>query len=212
MKILVLYELFGRVRDACRQRGHEAFSCDLYGPDDYPEVFKDQLYPNYHYEGDAFTIARAYGPWDLIIAHPPCQYLTNAGSRWLYQGGKGTRRDLSRWAKMEKAAYRFSKLYGLPTSRLAIENPVMHGHGLEIIGRRPTQIIQPYQFGHGEIKKTCLWLKGLPPLEPTRIVSGRRPRVHHESPGVVGGLTRSQRRSITYQGIADAMAEQWGNL
>lgn len=184
----------------------------LLGPDDCPDAFTNQYYPNYHFEGDAFAIAKAYGPWDLIIAHPPCTRLTNAGSRWLYRGGKGTVRDPIKWRQMELAAYRFSKLYSLKTPRLAIENPVMHSHAAAIVGKRPTQIIQPYQFGHGEIKKTCLWLRELPLLMPTKIVAGRKPRVHHESPGVIGGLTRAQRRSATYPGIADAFADQWGQL
>jgi hypothetical protein len=130
--------------------------------------------------------------------------------RWLYKNGRGKVPDPKKWLEMEAAAQEFSWLLDQPFDRLAVENPVMHDHALRIIGIRYDQIIQPYEHGHGEIKKTCLWLRGLPPLKPSNIVAGRKPRVHHESPGMKNGLTRAQRRSITYLGIAEAMAEQWG--
>lgn len=107
---------------------------------------------------------------------------------------------------MELACRFFVTLAGAPIKRIAIENPIMHKHAIKLIGRRQDQVIQPWQFGHGETKATCLWLKELPPLEPTDIVEGREPRVHHASPGP----DRWKERSRTYQGIADAMAEQWG--
>jgi hypothetical protein len=115
---------------------------------------------------------------------------------------------------MEQAVALFRWCLQLPFGhqKLCVENPVMHEHAMKRIGQPYAQIIQPWQFGHGEIKKTCLWLKNLPLLQPTNIVPGRTPRVHHESPGVKGGLTRAQRRSVTYPGIAEAMAEQWGKL
>lgn len=208
MNVLVLFEFSGIVRDAFRARGHNAWSVDL----------SPCLRSNaYHWRGDATVMGCVADPtlrqqWDLIIAHPPCTRLTNAGVRWLYKNGKGTVIDRMKWSEMESYAQLFRWVLNLQIGnvRLAVENPVMHSHATEIIGRPYSQIIQPFQFGHGEIKKTCLWLFGLPHLKPTKIVEGRKPRVHHESPGLKGGLTRSQRRSITYQGIADAMAKQWG--
>lgn len=138
--------------------------------------------------------------WDLMISHWSCQYLTNSGVRWLYE------RE-GRWKLMRESARKFKQLLNANIPMIAAENPVPHKHA----NLPPyTQIINPWEFGHGEVKKTCLWLKGLKPLRPTCIVAGRTPRVHHESPGIVNGLTRAQRRSITYDGIADAMGLQWG--
>jgi hypothetical protein len=139
-----------------------------------------------------------------MIAHPPCTYLANSSALWLYSG-KGNRKDRARWRLMRDAAEFFNLLWSARIPRICIENPVPHRHA-----KLPayTQIINPWQFGHGEIKKTCLWLKNLPPLEPTWIVTGRHPRVHHASPGP----ERWKERSRTLQGIADAMAEQWGVL
>lgn len=136
-----------------------------------------------------------------MIAHPPCTYLANSGVRWLHtQDG--------RWPKMEAAAEFFKRLLNAPVERIAVENPIIHGHAKYIIEADQDQTIQPWMFGHGETKATCLWLKNLPPLVPTNIVEGREPRVHHASPGP----DRWKERSRTLPGIAKAMAEQWGSL
>jgi len=135
--------------------------------------------------------------WDLMIAHPPCTYLAVSGARW-WKDRKEEQRKAAQFAYL---------LMSCAIPRVCVENPIGY---LSTYVREPEQIIQPWMFGHGETKATCLWLNNLPKLVPTNIVDGREPRVHHESPGIVNGLTRQQRRSITYQGIADAMADQWG--
>ena len=141
------------------------------------------------------------------MAHPPCTYLCNSGVRWLY-GGKGKQRDIDRWRAMEDAARFFARLLCAPISRIAVENPIMHGHAKEIVGRGPDQIVQPWQHGDGETKATGLWLKNLPLLVPTNIVSGRNPAVHFASPGP----DRWKIRSRTYPGLARAMASQWSQI
>src|SRR4051812_22799665 len=195
MRILVACEFSGIVRDAFIAAGHEAVSCDLL-PSERPGP---------HIRGDAAFVAhRDKGEWDLMVAHPPCTFLANSGVRWLY-GGKGTTPDPARWTEMEDAARFFRVLLDAPIPRIAVENPVMHSHaGI----RKPDQYVQPWQFGHGEVKATGLWLRGLPPLTPTNIVDGREPRVHHASPGP----DRWKERSRTLPGIAAAMASQWGFL
>ena len=202
MKVLVACEFSGIVRDAFIAGGHSAMSVDLLPTE------RD----GHHYQGDVLdfieqvkAITRPNPPFDLMIAHPPCTYLANSGVRWLYKNGE---RDEDRWWAMEESARFFRRLLELPIPRIAIENPVMHGHAKALIGRGPDQCIQPWQFGHGETKATCLWLRNLPPLQPTDIVDGRTPRVHHASPGP----ERWKERSRTLQGIADAMADQWGGL
>lgn len=203
MRVLVACEFSGIVRDAFIDRGHDAMSADL--------LPTERLGP--HYTGDVLHFLEQLGrtgqapPFDLLIAHPPCTFLANSGVRWLY-GGKGTERDPERWALMEESAAFFRQLLEAPIPRIAVENPIMHRYGREIIGSGPTQIVQPWQHGHGEVKATCLWLKNLPPLTPTKIVDGRTPRVHHAPPGP----DRWKERSRTLQGIADAMADQWGSL
>jgi hypothetical protein len=196
MRVLIACEFSGIVRDAFIARGHEAKSVDMLPTER----------PGPHYQGDILDfIDSTYGYWDLMIAHPPCTYLTNAGVRWLY-GGKGTTPDEERWKKMEDAAEFFRQLLLAPIDKIAVENPVMHKYAIGTIGRKQDQIVQPWQFGHPETKGTGFWLKNLPKLEPTNIVEGRKPRVHYESPGP----DRWKRRSITYTGIAEAMANQWG--
>lgn len=195
LRILVACEFSGTVRDAFAERGHDAWSCDLLPTEA----------PGNHIVGDARDVL-ADG-WDMLIAHPPCTYLANSGVRWLY-GGKGATKDPSRWALMEGGAALFRSFLNAPIPHIAVENPVMHGHGKKLIGMEQTQTIQPWQFGHGEIKATCLWLKGLPPLVPTDIVDGRTPRVHHASPSP----NRWKERSLTLPGIAAAMADQWGRF
>lgn len=188
MKVLVACEYSGKVRDAFIARGHNATSCDL--------LPTDKTGP--HYRGNVFDIINH--DWDLIIAHPPCTRLCNSGVMWL------DRRNL--WGDMIEGAEFFKKIMNNKCPRIAIENPIMHKYAKEIIGKNQDQIIQPWQFGHGETKATCLWLKGLPLLRPTNIVTGRVQRMHLLPPS----KDRAKLRSETYQGIADAMAEQWGNL
>jgi hypothetical protein len=152
-----------------------------------------------HYVGDVRDIL--YDGWDLMIGHPPCTYLANSGVQWLY------RRE-GRWEQMREGAEFFRMLLNAPIPRIAIENPIMHKYAKEIIGAPPTQTVQPWMFGHGESKATCLWLKNLPALTPTNIVSEREQRIWKLPPST----DRWKLRSVTYAGIADAMAEQWGNL
>ena len=134
-----------------------------------------------------------------MIAHPPCTFLANSGVRWLHE-------TEGRMSLMREAAWFFKRLLDAPIPHMAVENPIIHKYAAEKIGRRQDQLIQPWQFGHGETKAICLWLKGLPKLEPTEIVGGREARVHRASPGP----DRWKERSRFYPGIAKAMAEQWG--
>ena len=183
MKILVACEYSGRVRDAFRALGHDAMSCDL-----LPTETEGP-----HHMGD--VIGLLHMGWDLMIAHPPCTHLAVSGSRWFKDKVK----------EQAEALVFVQTLMDAPIPRIAIENPV------SVISsriRKPDQIIQPWQFGHGETKATCLWLKGLPKLTPTNIVGGREAVVHRMPPGP----DRWKNRSRTYQGIADAMASQWSNL
>ena len=179
-RVLVACEFSGVVRDAFISRGHDAISCDLL-PTEVPGA---------HYQGDCLD--RIFEPWDLIIAHPPCTHLAVSGARWFKD-------------KLKEQQYALDFVVTLMNSnspRICIENPI------SIISsriRKPDQIIQPWQFGHGETKATCLWLKNLPKLIPTNIVDGREPRVHHASPGP----DRWKERSRTLKGIAEAMADQW---
>ena len=190
MKVLIACEFSGTVRRAFAARGHDAWSCDLLPADDRS---------NRHIVGDARDLLK--DGWDLLmVAHPPCTRLCNSGVRWLAE------RDL--WADLDDAAALFSDFWNAPIDRIAVENPVMHRHAKERIRnyQEPAQSVQPWQFGHGETKRTCLWLKGLPPLVPTNIVEGREARVHRMPPGP----DRWKERSRTFEGIAKAMAEQWG--
>lgn len=191
MRVLVACEFSGVVREAFRTLGHDAWSCDL-----LPSEI-----PGQHFHADVLAVLRyEMEEWDLMIAHPPCTRLANSGVRWV-----GER---ALWLEVERAGLFFKKLLNAPIPRVAIENPIPHRYAINVIGRKYDQIIQPWQFGHGETKATCLWLKGLPLLQPTNIVKGRTARVHHEPPGP----DRWKNRSRTFQGIAEAMAEQWGAL
>lgn len=200
-------ERSGVVRRAFRSLGHDAWSCDLEHADDGSR---------FHFRADALVAAHcsqsmAYGAppyWDLLIAHPECTYLANSGAKHLYAGMKAENGPSpDRWAHMGAAAAFFLALWNAPIDRIAIENPIMLGHPRRLFGiPDPTQIIQPWQFGHGETKATCLWLKGLPPLQPTNIVEGREQRVFRMAPGP----DRKRERSRTYSGVAEAMATQWG--
>lgn len=197
MRVLVACEFSGVVRDAFIKRGHDAFSCDLLPTEK----------PGPHIVGDVLHILN-HG-WDLMIAHPPCTYLT-CSAEWAYGDGPyhqkvkpDTLVGATRRAAREEALDFFRVLMDAPVDRIAIENPV--GVVSSRI-RKPDQTIQPWQFGHGEVKRTCLWLKNLPKLVPTNIVSGREPKVHMMTPSP----DRWKLRSITFQGIADAFADQWG--
>ncbi len=193
MRWLIGCEFTGSVRRAFRALGHDAWSCDLLPAADDSE---------YHIQGDVLGVL--VDGWDAAIFHPPCTYLANSGVRWLY-GGKGNIPDLNRWVEMIRAARFFRELLNAPIHKVAIENPIQHRHAALT---KPDQIIQPWQFGHGETKATCLWLRGLPKLIPTEIVDGRKPRVHFASPSP----DRWKERSITLPGIAEAMAMQWGGV
>ena len=189
MRVLVGCEYSGAVRDAFRRRGHDAWSCDLLPAEDgSPCHFEESVLPLLH--------SRAWNfGWDMLIAFPPCTHLCVSGARW-FKSKKKQQAD---------AVDFFMALANAPVSKIAIENPVGI---MSSRYRQPDQIIQPWQFGHGETKATCLWLKGLPKLQPTNIVAGREARIHKMPPGP----DRGKERSRTYAGIAEAMAEQWGHL
>ena len=179
-RVLVACEYSGRVRDAFIRNGCEAVSCDLLPTDQ----------PGPHYQGDVFDIIN--DGWDLMVAHPPCTHLAVSGARWFHK----------KESEQKEALDFVRRLLSAPINHIAIENPI------SVISskiRKPDQIIQPWMFGHGETKATCLWLKNLPPLQPTEIVEGRENKVHKMPPSE----HRWKLRSLTYQGIADAMGDQW---
>lgn len=181
MKILVACEYSGTVRDAFTALGHYALSCDLLPSEK----------PGEHYQGDVMDIIN--DGWDMMIAHPPCTHLAVSGARWFQE----------KQVEQAEALLFVQTLMDAPIKHIAIENPV------SIISthiRKPDQIIQPWMFGHGETKATCLWLKNLPKLEPTNIVEGRESRIHK----MPQSKNRWMERSRTFQGIAQAMAIQWG--
>lgn len=183
MKVLVACEFSGVVREAFRKAGHDAWSCDLLPADDESQ---------FHYQTDCFNVINKYH-WDLMIAHPPCTHLSVSGARWFK----------NKIEQQRLAVLFFMALATTDIDKIAIENPI----GVMSTGyRKPDQIIQPWQYGHGETKSTCLWLKNLPLLKPTNIVEGREQRIHKMPPS----KDRSKLRSITYTGIAEAMANQWG--
>ena len=194
MKVLVACEYSGTVRDAFIARGHEAMSCDILPTD----------VPGPHYQGDVRDVLD--NGWDLMIAHPPCTYLSNAGARFLYPKCKLNRARLK--LGMKGRAF-FMTLWNADIPMIAIENPTPS----TVFGLPPrTQVIQPYEFGHPVQKRTCLWLKGLPPLKPTRVVTQRQ---SSKVPGNwfnKGGKDRQKNRAKTFDGIAKAMASQWGVL
>lgn len=183
MKVLVACEYSGTVRDAFIAAGHDAMSCDILPSEK----------PGPHYQGDVCDIL--WDGWDLMVAHPPCTHLAVSGARHFAAKIADGR---------QQSALDFVEtLMGAPIDMIAIENPI------SIISskiRKPDQIIQPWQFGHGETKATCLWLKNLPKLVPTNVVAGREQRIWKMPPGP----DRWKERSRTFQGIADAMADQWG--
>ena len=184
MRVIVACEYSGRVREAFRKLGHDAWSCDILESEDDSEFHIQTRVEDIINDG-----------WDLMIAHPPCTHLAVSGARHF---------KAKQESGVQQEALDFVRLLleaNIP--KIALENPI------SIISskiRKPDQIIQPWQFGHGETKATCLWLKGLPKLVPTNIVDGREQRIHKMPPSP----TRWKERSRTYQGIADAMAQQWG--
>lgn len=182
LRVLVACEYSGTVRDAFIARGHVAMSCDLLPTEK----------PGPHYRGDVFDVIG--DGWDLMIAHPPCTHLAVSGARW-FKDKQQEQADALAFVR---------RLLDAPIPCIALENPV------SVISsriRKPSQVIQPWQFGHGETKATCLWLKNLPLLVPTNIVEGREQRIHRMPPGP----HRWKERSRTYDGIAQAMADQWGS-
>lgn len=198
MKVLVACEFSGIVRDAFLDRGHDAWSCDL---------LPSETGSNRHIRGDARAILN--DGWDLLmVAHPPCTRLCNSGVRWLSVPPPGRTLE-SMWLELAEGASLFSAFLNAPIPRVCVENPVMHKHAKALIDGycEPAQSVQPWQFGHGETKRTCLWLRNLPPLKPTNIVEGREARVHLMPPGE----NRWRERSRFFPGIAAAMADQWGN-
>lgn len=224
LNVLLGAEMSSRVRDEFLKLGHFAVSCDLLdtiAPD------PDQL----HYKGDVFDLIREpwrmlpggkgyCGEWDMLIAFPPCTHLAGSGARWLtdhwvtkkslptgryWHNGAKKRAAMSEAYEFFMALWNARQTTGKLIPRCALENPVGR---MSTLWRKPDQIIQPWQFGHNEIKATCLWLRGLPLLKPTRIVAGREQRIWKMAPGP----QRSIERSLTYTGIARAMASQWGTL
>jgi len=185
VRVLVACEFSGAVREAFRYLGHDAWSCDLLPAEDGSE---------FHIQHDVRDFVMGRG-WDLMIAHPPCTHLAVSGARW-FKDKRVEQEQSLRFVQM---------LMDAPIDQIAIENPI------SIISsriRKPDQIIQPWQFGHGETKATCLWLKNLSKLTPTNIVEGREAKIHRMAPGP----DRWKERSRTYSGIARAMAEQWGGI
>ncbi len=200
MNVLIAEEMSGRVRAEFHKRGHFAVSCDL-----LPSIEPWHGFNPWHYQGDIFDILERRCPpfyarlnerkWDLMIAFPPCTHLCVSGARWF----KDKRRE-----QREAIAF-FMRMINSDIPRIAVENPIGI---MSTQYRKPDQIIQPWQFGHGETKATCLWLKNLPKLVPTNVVEGREARIHKLPPS----KDRAVLRSLTYPGIASAMAEQWGVL
>jgi hypothetical protein len=200
MKVLVACEFSGVVRESFKNLGHNAWSCDL---------LESEIEGN-HIQGDCLKYLNE--GWDLIIAHPPCTYLSVSGSAWFYHPeDKGLPFDKrrphpkypNRREDQRKAIDFFMRFVHAPCDKIAIENPISV---MSSKYRKPDQIIQPWQFGHGETKATCFWLKGLPLLKPTNIVEGRKQRLHYLPPS----KDRQKIRSKTFKGIADAMSSQWG--
>lgn len=183
MKVLIACEFSGIVREAFKAKGHDAWSCDLLPTE----------IPGQHIQGDVLKIKHM--DFDLMISFPPCTHLAVSGARWFKD----------KQVEQRAAILFFMQLNDLNIPRIAIENPIGI---MSTVYRKPDQIIQPWQFGHGEVKATCLWLKGLPLLRPANIVEGRMARVHREPPGP----DRWKNRSRTFEGIANAMADQWGGI
>ena len=187
MNILVACEESQAVTIAFRNLGHNAYSCDTQEP--------SGGHPEWHLQCDVLSILNH--DWDVIIAFPPCTHLAVSGARWFQEKQADGRQ--------QQGISFFMSIVNAKCNRIAIENPVGI---MSTVYRKPDQIIQPWMFGHGETKATCLWLKGLPKLEPTNVVEGRENRIHKLPPS----KDRAMLRSKTFQGIADAMADQWGGI
>ena len=208
MRILIACEYSATVRDAFASRGHDAWSCDLLPSDKGGQ----------HYQTNVIDLLDEFEhcgtEWDLLIAHPPCTYLTNSGVTWLWEDRKKGIKNEQRWKQLDEGAAFFRKLLECNIPRIAIENPIPHKYAVERIGRKYDQLVQPYHFGHKESKATCFWLKGLSKLNHTTDLKKEtmalpyevRNRLHYLPPSA----DRWKIRSKTYQGIAEAMAEQWG--
>lgn len=200
MDILVACEYSGRVRDAFRAKGHNAWSCDL---------LPTEADARYHIQGDVLDVLN--DGWDMLIGFPECTFLCNSGVRWLYS-------DPLRWQKMISGAVFFRTLWQADIEKVCLENPIMHKYAKQIIGGTQTQIVQPWMFGEKEKKATCLWVDGMDALKPTNNVKEEtdilplkeQQRIFYMSRGNNQGNNRGHNRSKTFQGIADAMAEQWG--
>jgi hypothetical protein len=185
VKVLVACEFSGIVREAFRKLGHDAWSCDLL-PSEIPS--------EYHIQADVGNVIFE-NKWDMMIAFPPCTYLCVSGARWFKE----------RQFEQEQALEFVASLMDAPIEHICIENPIGI---ISTAIRKPDQIIQPWMFGHGETKATCLWLKNLPKLKPSNVVEGREARIHHMPPSETRGMDRSR----TYPGIGEAMAQQWGSI
>ena len=192
MLVHIWCEYSAAIREAFARKGHDAWSVDL-----LPSEVDGQ-----HLQMDIRDVD--YSGVDLLICHIDCTNMCNSGVRWLYNPDKTL--NLARWIAMEQDARLFKWVFSLPIPMICMENPIPHKYALDIIGTNYTQIIHPWQFGHGERKPTCLWLKGLPKLRPTNVVRGREQRIWRMAPSP----TRGQERARTFKGIAEAMAEQWG--
>ena len=202
MKVLVACEYSQIVTKAFKEKGHDAYSCD---------TIPTEGDSNFHIQDN--VLKHLHENWDLMIAHPPCTFICNSGVQWLH-------RDPERWTGLEHATIFFNALRHAPIRKICVENPVPHKYAMEKIKVPYTQLIQPHQFGHGETKATCLWLKNLPPLNHTsntydwdklqykNITTGRKHRIANMIPP---GPDRGKERSRTYTGIAKAMAEQWSD-
>lgn len=210
MRVLVACEFSGVVRSAFAALGHEAWSCDILPAEDNGQHIQADINMVLNYPSRVLAGMPAWmieAKWDLLIAHPPCTFLCNSGVRWLAPRGV---LNPERHAQMQGACDLFAKLYWSDIPRVCVENPIMHKYARDYLQSawkvpKHSQTIQPYEHGHGETKRTCLWLRGLPDLKPSNVVAGRAPRVHFASPS----KDRWKERSRTLPGIAAAMAAQW---
>ena len=201
LKVLVACEFSGTVRNAFLERGHDAWSCDLLPSEDGS---------NRHIRGDVRDIL--HDGWDLMmVAHPPCTRLCNSGVRWLSVPPPGRTLD-DMWQELKEGADLFSTLWNAPIQHICVENPVMHKHAKALIRNYEefAQSVQPWQFGHNEAKRTCFWLRNLPPLVPT--TPEKPEKIEHRVHMAPPSKDRWKERSRFFKGIADAMADQWGTI